>query len=144
MTDKNEDELALLATDKEFKRVFKKAMSELEKNEVNEYKYKIHINRVVPLLRSFIFISKRIYDEARADQFREDTDERVQSIKDAKQEQLAEDIKKFRKLILEEADIGHPDTYEDGRSHYDCLECAQTDMAKRLLEALQQSNVKSD
>ncbi len=54
----------------------------------------------------------------------------------AKQEQLAEDIKKFRKLILEEADIGHPDTYEDGRNHYDCLECAQTDMAKRLLEAL--------
>jgi phosphoserine phosphatase len=90
---------------------------------------------------------RAMLNEARADQFRKDTDERVQSIKDAKQEQLAEDIKKFRKLILEEADIGHPDTYEDGRNHYDCLECAQTDMAKRLLEtlhALQQSKAKSD
>lgn len=54
MTTNEDDELALLATDKKFKRIFKKAASELEKNKDNEYKYKIHISKVVPLLRSFI------------------------------------------------------------------------------------------
>ena len=71
MATNEEDELTLLATDKEFKRVFSKAMSELAKNKEIEYKYKTHISRVVPLLRSFIFVSKRIYDEARADTARQ-------------------------------------------------------------------------
>ena len=116
MTDKNEDELALLATDKEFKRVFKKAMSELEKNEGNEYKYKIHISRVVPLLRSFIFVSKRIYDEARAE-----------GHKEGQQEQLAEDIRIIKKLFADnEKDEPYETTLEE------------------ILHALQQSKANSD
>ena len=71
MTTNEDDELALLATDKKFKRIFKKAASELEKNKDNEYKYKIHISEVVPLLRSFIFVSKRVYDEAKAEGYKE-------------------------------------------------------------------------
>lgn len=42
-----------------------------------------------------------IDNKARADQFRKDTDERVQSIKDAKQEQLAEDIRAIEVLYAE-------------------------------------------
>ena len=116
MNNKNEDELALLATDKEFKRVFKKAMSELEKNEGNEYKYKIHISRVVPLLRSFIFVSKRIYDEARAE-----------GHKEGQQEQLAEDIRIIKKLFADnEKDEPYETTLEE------------------ILHALQQSKANSD
>ena len=63
----NDDELTLLTTDTEFKLIFDKVMDEF-KLEKNEYKYEVDITRSVPLLRSFIFVSKRVYDEARAEE----------------------------------------------------------------------------
>ena len=83
-----DDELVLLATDKKFKRIFKKATSELEKNKDDEYKYKIHISEVVPLLRSFIFVSKRIYDEAKAEGYKEGLAKQSNKMQKNKQNKL--------------------------------------------------------
>ena len=46
-----------------------------------------------------VIYTQKDMDEARADQFRKDTDERVQSIKEARQEQLAEDIKLLEGIL---------------------------------------------
>ena len=82
-----DDELVLLATDKKFKRIFKKATSELE-NKDDEYKYKIHISEVVPLLRSFIFVSKRIYDDAKAEGYKEGLAKQSNKMQKNKQNKL--------------------------------------------------------
>ena len=63
----DEDELIVLARDKEYGRVFNKAINQLEKHTNQDYRYEIDIKRTVPLLRSFIFVSRKVYDEARAE-----------------------------------------------------------------------------
>lgn len=81
-----------------------------------------------------VIYTQKDMDEARADQFRKDTDERVQSIKEARQEQLKKDIRIIQALIHKEPDNNI--YIEKGRDGI-------LEGIERALQALQQSKVKN-
>ena len=110
---------------------------------IDKLEQKLHDEFSVPP-EIYVSLEALIKAKARSDQFRADTDERVQSIKEAKQEQLDKDIKILTRLLQD--DKNKRDGREDyeGHPHY-CKGCEEEinglGVAIKALRELQQNEV---